>query len=289
VAVHINEASIETIWAKYVRELFQMPSPSKMYLILDGLDKAPRDEWTTLLRLLSEIPRYKLPVQVLLSGRPELDLPVASICDSQNDMIHITERKNHDDLKVFVRDRYKHTIQLKHIALDGEKVIKILLQNAGGMFLYVDLVLKELDGMNQWPAVLRALERLPRGLTDLYDRCLAGVAETASSPDEVSFLKTLFVWITYAERPLSLYEHHCLTSLGIIGKDYSVQNEVQGRCARYARSLIEMSVKLLLTAVVIQPIALDWARSRKSGKVSSYIGPSKGLWSIGDAENVTYS
>ncbi len=232
IAVNINEASIETVWSKYVRDLLQMASPSKMYLIMDGLDKTNRDEWTTLLRLLSDIPRYKLPVQVLLSGRPELDFPLRSICDPQKDMIQVTERKNHEDLKAFVRDRYEQTMQLKHIARDGQKVIKTLLQNAGGMFLYVDLVLKELDSMSQWPAILSALECLPQGLTDLYAQSLAGVAGKASSPDEVSFLRTLFQWITYAECPLSLYEYHCLQSLGIICKDYSVENEVQGRCAR---------------------------------------------------------
>lgn len=236
-AVAIGQASIETIWTKYVRELLQLPSSSTFYLIIDGVDKAVREEWMILLRLLSDIPRYELPLQVLLSGRSELDLSIASVCDPQKTMVRVEKSKNCEDIEKVVREKFNQTIQLKRVAKDAEQIIKSLVQNAEGMFLYVDLVLKELDNINQWPAVLTALKRLPHGLTELYDLSLATLVEKTSSPEETSFIKALLTWVALVKRPLSLYQYSCLMELGIICRDYSIENELESRCARYVEGM----------------------------------------------------
>lgn len=243
VASELNKAHIdrdkaslelEFLWGRFLKEQYSKTSRGRLYLVLDGLDEADADERMALLGLLADIPKYELQIQVLLLGRPELDTDLSLVGGVHPSVIHVSSTKNAEDIKKFINTQYDRSPRLLKFPGDvREKVIATLSENAKGMFLYVDLMLKELTTKTQRAAVLAALESPPGGLVELFDQVVARIASNITA-EETEILKVLLCWVTFAERPLSLSEANSLISIKTGYEEFSVKSEAEDRCARYA-------------------------------------------------------
>jgi hypothetical protein len=229
-----SSLDIEFLWGRFFKNLFSRVSRGKLFLVLDGLDEADADGRTALLGCLSDISQDELQIQIVLLGRPELDTDLSIL---QPSVVRVSSTKNADDIKKFINTQYNKSPRLLKLSEDvREKVIATLSKNAKGMFLYVDLILKELAKKNQSAAVLTALESPPMGLAELFEQVIARIASNVAA-EEMESMRVLFCWVTWAERPLSLSEADSIISLNTGCKDFNVKAEAEDRCARSATKL----------------------------------------------------
>lgn len=227
-----DKASIEFLWDKFFKDQYQKTSTRGICLIFDGLDEADASGRVTFLNLLADVPQNELQIQLLLLGRPELDVDLSLIDGVQPSVIRVSSTKNAEDIERFINKQYNQSARLTKFPEDvREEVVTTLTQNARGMFLYVDMMLKELATKTQAAEVRAALKSLPAGLVGVFEQVLDRIANSVGS-EEAESLKTLLCWVTYAERPLSLNEASSTIDIKTGCGGFSVNAEVEDRCAR---------------------------------------------------------
>ena len=97
--------------------------------------------------------------------------------------------------------------------------------------LYVDLALHQLDHLGRERPVRNALEKLPAGLEKLFYQTMSEIYQ--SRPTEYhQILKTLYAWLAYSSRPLSIKEANWLVSHALGSDTFRVEDEVHGHSAR---------------------------------------------------------
>ncbi|KAL2815069.1 hypothetical protein BDW59DRAFT_154016 [Aspergillus cavernicola] len=71
------------------------------------------------------------------------------------------------------------------------------------MFLWVNLMLMELNGKSRASSMLEALHKAPKRLNEMLHHLL-GVFSTRLSEEEVANLNTILAWVACADSPLTL-------------------------------------------------------------------------------------
>ena len=85
------------------------------------------------------------------------------------------------------------------------RIVRILSVRSKGMFLWVALMLKELESSSTIDEIEIALSSLPDGLNEVYERILTRLHNTLK-PSRRNFCCRLLKWITLAKIPLRLNE-----------------------------------------------------------------------------------
>lgn len=99
--------------------------------------------------------------------------------------------------------------------------------------LYAEHMLRRLNSIGREGAVLREIENnLPEDLQSLYAVMLSE-CQSHRTPDQFRSLKQLFAWLAFSKRPLSLEEAKSLVLLKNQEGSFSIEDEIQGRSARY--------------------------------------------------------
>ncbi|KAF3928452.1 hypothetical protein ABW20_dc0103280 [Dactylellina cionopaga] len=82
------------------------------------------------------------------------------------------------------------------------------------MFLWVDLMLKEISTKNREVAIRASLQQLPKGLPATYRKLFESIAELlADETDQIADLKEMLMWVGFAIRPLNIMELEHLSTL----------------------------------------------------------------------------
>jgi hypothetical protein len=195
-----------TVWNDFLAKEFRATSNNQPFIVLDGIDEAERDEFRELVTLLSDSVQERLRIQILLVGRPEMENLVKNeIVESSVGIIEVSSKVTFNDIRSVSEARYNTYIKVQKFKSLKEKVITTIAEKAKGMFLWVDLTYKELQGI--LPQQLRlALGNLPDGgLTGLYDRIFSRIETDTSTVKQLAQLKELFCWTAHFKEPLSLF------------------------------------------------------------------------------------
>ena len=97
--------------------------------------------------------------------------------------------------------------------------------------LYADLGLHQLDYIARETLARKAMENFPAGLSALFQHIIADFYQ--SRPNEhKQILETLYAWLTYSKRPLTVKEANRIFSLTLKDDTFKVEDEVQGHSAR---------------------------------------------------------
>lgn len=120
--------------------------------------------------------------------------------------IHVNANKNIGDITTYVKKGIRKSRQMSRIPKTQRLTIEeALISKAEGMFLWVDLMLTELNGKTKAGSMLESLHKAPKGL----DAMLRHVLETFSSrlnEEEAIDLNIILAWVSCADRPLTLEE-----------------------------------------------------------------------------------
>ena len=170
------------------------------YLIIDGLDECPDRRL-----LLDGMQRLLKPsscaysVKVLLASRPEYDIRQAL---STVPKVSIEGRHVEFDIERHVRAELAEMPKLRALSVAAQQdLVSDLVKRAAGMFRWIQCQLDCLRTIRTPQALNRALQTLPAGLDETYDRILASIAE-----EDHEYVLRMLHWLVASEWPLSAVE-----------------------------------------------------------------------------------
>ena len=139
-------------------------------------------------------------------GRPQIIDDINEALGIPVPTIHVDWRKNSEDIINYVQTSIRKSKVLSRAPKYlQDEIVETLGRNAQGMFMWVDLMMREL-GKKTRPASMRdALQRAPKGLPQMLRHVLEGFSSTLQDEDPDD-LNTLLAWVTCAARPLALGE-----------------------------------------------------------------------------------
>ncbi|KZL74295.1 NACHT domain protein [Colletotrichum tofieldiae] len=216
VLIHSDERELATS-TKCVSALFKtfLKAAGPTYLVLDGLDEIERSERTILLQLIVELKVFP-EIKILITSRPEDD--IAKVLDLQASGIRV-DKCNSESLKSYIDQRTHAWMQDADFDQEAQCQIQSLLspliKRANGMFLFVRIVLDNVESLNDFREIQRELRALPLNLHDAYGRIFTQINN--SPPPLRHKARTILGWIGCAPVPMTRQEMEqaLLIDLGI--------------------------------------------------------------------------
>jgi hypothetical protein len=221
--------------------LLNPPDTPSCFLTVDALDEC--EDWREFFRLLPQIPtRFK----VLLTSH---EFP-----DSQEHLQPMTGRFStltmtpdltQGDIDAYLCDALAKLKTQNKAEIPSHVKLRIQekLREADGMFLWVRLMIEDIQTRTSVAEITRCLDELPRNLTERYDRIMAHV----NNQDESSRLLAhkVFFWVLTATRPLSTSEfcaalavRPARDSAGAFDPDELILGDAQSLISRVCGSFI---------------------------------------------------
>jgi WD40 repeat protein len=177
-----------------------------IYLLVDALDECE----TGLSDLLKLIARTKFisaaQVKWIVSSRNRDEIEQELEFGTEEASLNLELNASHvsDAVAAFIDDRVSRLKALQRNGALLKQVKEQLLQKSDGTFLWVALVIQEMQKCRRLPEMIKLLERTPQGLTPLYDRTLQQIQRFEGLDRESCILVLSLVTLGY--RPLHLHE-----------------------------------------------------------------------------------
>ncbi|KAJ3487312.1 hypothetical protein NLG97_g6435 [Lecanicillium saksenae] len=191
-----------TIWTKVFKKgVLQVQSDIPHYWVIDAIDECPRyADFFTMLK--GEKPNF--PLQIFITSRPIRDMqrlqkplkPTATIYS-----IDIDRKDSLSDIRCYVKSRVEGMALTD--ASSAEELIDTIMRKSNACFLWVRLVLDELEGVFTSVGRMDILNTVPEGMKPYYERA---VEQIDANSREKHISKAIFTWIVAATRTLDLSE-----------------------------------------------------------------------------------
>ena len=196
-----------TLWRKlFVGCMFKLSKPLPQFWVIDALDECPK--FTEFIRMLNTVPSY---VRVFLTSRPTKDVQ-QSLSSLSNAVEHyaVQGQDLESDLREFVRSR------MTTLPVSDEKsqvaLIDKLLAKASGSFLWVSLIVYELEQAFSEEDVEEIIEEVPGDMSKLYIRMLTTIPSQGRS---LKLVQSVLTWTLFSRRPLRVDEMQAAIKLDI--------------------------------------------------------------------------
>lgn len=194
---------------KVFAALPSLKTQQTIYIFLDAMDESAEEGRPEILKILQNIcaTDSNCTFKCLIASRP---LPDGQIDESAHYGI-ILQDKNRGDIEKLITSGLQHITKLAGGgAVDFELAYEHMVNNAHGVFLWVSLVLKELEkvaasGASQ-EEVDFCLRNLPLDLEEMYERIIQRLKHQPQSMIDQAV--KMLTWVTFAGRPLSIEELH---------------------------------------------------------------------------------
>jgi NACHT domain len=176
-----------------------------VHCIIDAMDECLEDSRNEFLQRLPELlqssTRETFRFKIIVSTRPKIDIHNSL---SQFPVVQLSADLLSQDISLIVSSRVSK-LRSGELEEDLKKIIeRWLLDHANGMFLFVNLILNELESpdtsLNR-KNLASILGSLPKDLYGIYDGILQKV-----KPQRQKETMKLLMWVAHATRPLTLNE-----------------------------------------------------------------------------------
>jgi WD40 repeat protein/pimeloyl-ACP methyl ester carboxylesterase len=202
---HFDHSDPSVLWREiFEGVLFQLKLERPLFWIFDAVDES--DSSKALLGYLKGITNSLTPIHVLLVSRKTdaLSRAIQSASGALDvDILEKTYREqNHQDIQHLIAQTLKE--------MHGSDKLKDYLRRtlsarAEGSFLWVRLVLEEIQGCHTEEAIREALEEIPDDMNLMYNHMEQKLLQKRRQAD-IRLCKTLLRYIVCAQRRLSLDE-----------------------------------------------------------------------------------
>lgn len=209
-------------WKNLFLDFFGAPiskyGDNSAFIVLDGLDEAPRKERETLFKLLKDLEDFSTEtttsprLRVLVIGRPDLRDDSVFIWDKPLIYIEVSARKTKDDIVNYIKSSVGRVRALSQAKEPLEKrkqlrrdIIQKLSAGAQGMFLWVNLMMDNIYDMSRASQIYEALDKAPKSLSKMIHHAFKRLADDLRGFRPSDFNEILS-WVTCAQRPLNLDE-----------------------------------------------------------------------------------
>ncbi|KAH8430209.1 Pfs, NACHT and WD domain protein [Aspergillus melleus] len=176
-----------------------------MFLLIDALDECEVDLQRLIMLITKVRPNSPVNMKWIVSSRNREDIEQLMKLDDEEGKLslELNARYVSDAVAAYIHDR---TSRLKVLHRNKELLEKVkdqLLRKSDGTFLWVALVVQDLQEKSNPKKILKALEEIPQGLTPLYDRM---VGQLLKLDDDCDLCILILAIMTLAYRPLHLKE-----------------------------------------------------------------------------------
>jgi hypothetical protein len=203
--------SLSAVFETLIQDLEQ----ATVYLAVDALDECEVDlaELLQLLNKTTSMPSVQ--VKLIVSSRNRDDIEQILDPGHEDNKLSLELNAHHITLAVETYIDYKISqlglLQHDEAAQAREQVRNQLRGNSDGTFLWVALVVQELQKCRLLGGVTQVLERTPKGLNPLYDRMLQQIQQLEDQYRDICLLMLSIIVLTY--RPLHLLEMYYLAGM----------------------------------------------------------------------------
>ena len=191
------------------------PEMGEVCCLIDALDECERDSRQLFLfeftKLFHPQQSRRTLVKFIITSRRESDIMESLFAvSSAIRHLQIDSGKVNNDLYKFIDAKVDILSITKGYSLELKEKIKFaLMEQAGGTFLFVSLVLHDIRTTKATFQVQQKLRGLPSDLNKVYDRILAKI-----DADCQEIAKLILCWVALAPRPLKVDELAMILSLG---------------------------------------------------------------------------
>ena len=249
-------------FSEIFENIIRDPSLRNTYLIIDALDECETD-LPQLLKFIADNSSASPRVKWIISSRNRPDIEQQLKLDESGVALSLELSENAEQVAHAVRAYIDFKVSTVPSLQDDDEerrqVRDIMRQKANGTFLWVALVIKELENPECLDA-LQVVKEVPTDLYELYERILDQIWRLQKSTSE--FCRLVLPAATLAHRPLHLAE---LSVLSGLQQKFSVEK---------FRRIVEFCGSLLTTQDDYVYFVHQSAKDYLSGEASSTIFPS---------------
>lgn len=217
-----------TIWNKvFQKGIFQASIHTPQYWVIDAIDECNRyQEFFTMLKGLQ--PNF--PLRIFITSRKISDMPKLHRSIEITATVVCREVVPGDimgDIESYVHERARN---LPFARIDeNEDLPSLLLQRANSCFLWVRLVLDELETVYSEESIFQVLESIPEGMVPYYERTVQTMSE---NKHEKHIAKGVLLWVVASSRQLTVTELSEALELDVGAKLNSASSAVTGLCGQ---------------------------------------------------------
>jgi WD40 repeat protein len=238
----INKEDHNPVWQTlYLRGMLKVPLMRPQYWVIDALDECKAGP--ELLSFLAKAQKL-WPLSILVTSR--YPMPSMGFTNQTIKVVSVVieERDTKKDISLLLQ-AHNNLLPSKN---DDEKkaMMDDIADMSSGCFLWVDLVLKELQQANTSADIRRVLASSSDSMDNLYIKILMDMADARFGKD---LAKTILTWTACSFRPLSIDEIHRAIELDINDSIHDFERSINTCCRNIAYVDSQKTVRLIhLTA-----------------------------------------
>ena len=200
--VRLDKMDSWSIWQKlFVSMLFDLESNAPLYWVIDALDES--DSQLAIIEHFKDLVSSKVVIHVLITSRqiPAIKVAFDRIAIGIS-VLSLSLDNNKDDIRHYATSEKEF---MRGSPQFRQQIVDRLVDQAGGSFLWVHLVLKEISQCHSEIDIQKVLKEVPSGMEDLYGR-MATTINNLKRPSDVSLASSILAWATYSRRSLHTEE-----------------------------------------------------------------------------------
>ncbi|KAL2801694.1 hypothetical protein BJX63DRAFT_157636 [Aspergillus granulosus] len=221
--------SLSVIFEKMVKSLTR----ATIFLLIDGLDECELDLPEVLQFITSTKSTSSVQVKWVVSSRNRDDIEQALELNDSKGKLSLELNASHisDAVAAYINDKVSRLSALQRNQTLLKDIKKQLIEKSEGTFLWVSLVIQEMQKCHLLAEMIELLERAPRGLTPLYDRMLSQIQRFERLKRETCMLVLSIVTLGY--RPLHTRELSLLAGLPKQQHGFDDLENIVGICGSF--------------------------------------------------------
>ena len=198
--------NFHALWRIFIR-IIDDEKAGEVYCLIDALDECEEESrrlFLTDLKKMFGLPQSKRRfAKFIITSRRQKDIEesLSASSPATRDLQIDSGRVNGDLYKFIDMKVNELSVRKKYSSKLKERIKDELVEKAGGTFLYVSLVLNDLNRTLSHNLVEKKLLELPSDLNKLYDKILSQIDESY-----VEIARSVLRWVAIARRPLTVNE-----------------------------------------------------------------------------------
>ena len=223
-ALPCSQWDAKTVWLRlFVGCIFKELPSETMFWVFDALDEC--QEFPVLTKLISEMTQ-RIRVFLTSRGNPEVEQSIKSL-GQLVEHYQIQPLDTFEDLRTFVSSRADRLP-----AANNESCAKLkekLLTKAAGSFLWVALVVQELEQAYSEEAAEEVLNEVPQDMGKLYLRMLETITKNERA---IRVAKSIFLWTVLPFKALTIDEMRCAIKFDTHETIYDLRKSISAICGQ---------------------------------------------------------
>jgi len=195
--------------------------------VIDAVDECSK--YQELFTLIKGI-QLSFPLRIFITSRkiPELQRIHRSLKASVSiTCIEVSVEDSTNDINYYIQERVKSLAN--DLASSKEDLAKTLLRRSNTCFLWIRLVLDELEKVYTTESITQIFQSIPEGMVPYYERIVRAMAENSL---EKHVAKAVLVWVVASSRNLFIPELSNALNLDINIVLPSAKSAVEGLCGQ---------------------------------------------------------